>query len=172
MSQRKTVALSAVGAAAGLVALRLFGVPRVDAAVAADAVVALDGDRPRRLREAVGLAAAGVAPVAVVVRANEVAPELLAAPELPFELISFVPDPSTTRGEARGVAALARERGWRRLVVVTSTYHVTRARMIFRRGVRCELRFVSAGCRGRRLPRHALSESAKLALALVIRRSP
>jgi uncharacterized SAM-binding protein YcdF (DUF218 family) len=171
-SRRQAVALPALAAAAGLVARRLFLVPRVDAPVAADAVVALDGDRPRRLRAAVALAAAGVAPVLVVVRADGVAPELVAAAELPFELISFVPDPSTTRGEARAVAALARERGWRRLVVVTSTYHVTRARMIFRCAVRSELRFVSAGSSRRRLPRHAFSESAKLALALVVRRSP
>jgi uncharacterized SAM-binding protein YcdF (DUF218 family) len=138
----------------------------------ADAIVSLDGDRPRRLRKAVELAAAGVAPTLVVVRAETAAPELLAAAALPFEVLSIVPEPSTTRGEARGVARLAAERGWRRIVVVTSSYHVPRARLIFRRGVACELAFVPAGFRRGRLPLDLCSEAAKAVLACTLRRSP
>jgi uncharacterized SAM-binding protein YcdF (DUF218 family) len=138
----------------------------------ADAIVSLDGDRPRRLRKAVELAAAGVAPTLVIVRAEALAPELLSARDLPFEVSSVVPDPSSTRGEARAVARLAGEHGWRRILVVTSTYHVPRARLIFRRGLVCELTFVSAGCRKRRLPLDISWEVAKLALACTLRRSP
>jgi uncharacterized SAM-binding protein YcdF (DUF218 family) len=138
----------------------------------ADAIVSLDGDRPRRLRKAVELAAEGVAPTLVVVRAEAVAPELLKAPDLPFELLSVVPEPSTTRGEAREVARLASDRGWRRILVVTSTYHIPRARLIFRRGLSCELVFVSAGCRRRRLPLDVSWEIAKLVLAGTLRRAP
>jgi uncharacterized SAM-binding protein YcdF (DUF218 family) len=163
------VAVIAVGAAA---AARLFVAPRADPPVPADAIVALDGDRPRRLAAAVALASTGLAPVLVVVRGEAVAPELVTAAALPFELLSFVPDPSTTRGEARAVARLARARGWRRILIVTSMYHLTRARLIFRRAVACELRFVSAGCDRSRVPRHVVSESAKLALALTLRRRP
>jgi uncharacterized SAM-binding protein YcdF (DUF218 family) len=159
----------AAGAAA---ATRLFVAPHADPAVPADAIIALDGDRPRRLAAAVALASAGLAPVLVVVRGEAAAPELVAARDLPFEIVSFVPDPSTTRGEARAVASLVRGRGWRRVLVVTSTYHVTRARLIFTRAVACDLRFVSAGCQRSRLPRHVISESAKLALALTLRRRP
>ena len=137
----------------------------------ADAIISLDGDRPRRLRKAVELAAEGVAPTLVVVRGQAAAPELLKARELPFEVLSVVPEPSTTRGEAREVARLAGERGWRRILVVTSTYHVPRARLIFRRGLMCELAFVSAGCR-RRLPLDVSWEIAKLALASTLRRAP
>lgn len=137
-----------------------------------DAIVALDGDRPRRVRAAITLAADGAAPVLVLVRGDAVAPELVSAPELPFEVISVVPDPSTTRGEARAVARLARERGWRRVVVVTSSYHVLRAQLIFRRAVTCELAFIPAGWRRRRAPRDILSEAAKLLLALTLRRRP
>ena len=137
----------------------------------ADAIVSLDGDRPRRLRKAVELASAGIAPTLVVVRAEAVAPELLTG-SVPFEVVSVVPDPSTTRGEARAVARLAEERGWRRIVVVTSTYHVPRARLLFRRALRCELVLVSAGCRKRRLPLDLFWESAKLVLACTLRRSP
>ena len=137
-----------------------------------DAIVSLDGDRPRRLRKAVELAAGGVAPTLVVVRAEEVAPELLRAGNLPFEVLSVVPDPSSTRGEARQVSRLAGERGWRRILVVTSSYHVPRARLIFRRGVLCELAFVSAGCPRRRLPLDVGSEIAKSVLACTVRRGP
>ena len=138
----------------------------------ADAIISLDGDRPRRLRKAVELAAEGVAPTLVVVRAQAAAPELLKARELPFEVLSVVPEPSTTRGEAREVARLAGERGWRRILVVTSTYHVPRARLSFRRGLMCELAFVSAGCRRRRLPLDVSWEIAKLVLASTLRRAP
>jgi uncharacterized SAM-binding protein YcdF (DUF218 family) len=138
----------------------------------ADAIVSLDGDRPRRLRKAVELAVGGVASTLVIVRAEAVAPELLSPRALPFEVLSAVPDPSSTRGEARAVARLAGERGWRHIVVVTSTYHVPRARLIFRRGLACELTFVSAGCRRRRLPLDIGWEIAKLALACTLRRGP
>jgi uncharacterized SAM-binding protein YcdF (DUF218 family) len=137
-----------------------------------DAVVALDGDRPRRLRRAVELVAAGVAPTLVVVRAEAVAPELLVAGNLPFEVCSVVPEPPTTRGEARAVARLASEGDWQRIAVVTSTYHVPRARLIFRRSVASELSFVSAGCRRRRLPIDIAWETAKLVLACTLRRAP
>jgi uncharacterized SAM-binding protein YcdF (DUF218 family) len=138
----------------------------------ADAIVSLDGDRPRRLRKAVELAVGGAAPTLVIVRAEAVAPELLSGRDLPFEVLSVVPDPSSTRGEARAVARVAAQRGWRRILVVTSTYHVPRARLIFRRGLVCEFTFVSAGCRRRRLPLDISWEIAKLALACTVRRAP
>ena len=61
-----------------------------------------------------------------------------------FRTICFHPQPYSTRGEARFVARLARRRGWRRVVIVTSTYHVTRARMIFRRCVAGDVDAVGA----------------------------
>jgi hypothetical protein len=124
------------------------------------------------LRRAVELAAQGVAPTLVVVRAEATAPELLTAPSLPFEVLSVVPEPSSTRGEARAVARLAAERDWRRILVVTSTYHVPRARLIFRRGLACELALVSAGCPRRRLPLDLCWEVGKFVLACTLRRTP
>ena len=55
------------------------------------------------------------------------------SPPAGIEVFCFRPDPGTTRGEARFVRTLAAARGWRHLVVVTSTYHVSRARMVFQR---------------------------------------
>jgi DUF218 domain-containing protein len=161
--------LAAVAAVA--TAWRLVVFPRVDPLSVADVVVALDGDRPRRLRAAVDLVVAGYGAVLVVVRAENAAPELLRRPSMPFEVLSFVPSPPTTRGEARGVAALAAARGWRRILVVTSTFHITRARLIFERALDCEVVFASAGMNRRRVPRYVLSETAKLLLALTLRRA-
>lgn len=152
---------------------RLIAFPRTDAPAQADAIVALDGDRPRRVRKAVTLASAGYAPVLVVVRADNAAPELVEPNStLPFEVVSFTPDPPTTRGEARGLAALVTQRRWNDIAVVTSTPHVTRARLILERAVLARLTFVSAGSNRRRLPRHLVSETAKLVLALTLRRRP
>ncbi len=45
----------------------------------------------------------------------------------------FQPDPATTRGEAEQARRLAQQHGWTNVVVVTSIYHISRARMIFDR---------------------------------------
>ena len=79
-------------------------------------------------------------------------------------------EPSTTRGEARAVARLASERDWRRILVVTSSYHIPRARLIFLRALTCDLAFVSAGCPKTRLPLDVSWEIAKFILACTLRR--
>ena len=56
----------------------------------------------------------------------------------------FRAQPFTTRGEARYVARLARRRNWRSLIVVTSRYHVTRARLLYSRCYDGELTVVGA----------------------------
>jgi uncharacterized SAM-binding protein YcdF (DUF218 family) len=58
--------------------------------------------------------------------------------------LCFRAKPYSTRGEAQTVARLARAHGWGTIVVVTSRYHVRRARMLFRRCVDARLQFVSA----------------------------
>lgn len=50
-----------------------------------------------------------------------------------FEVVCFTAEPFSTRGEARMVAQLAAARGWNTLLVVTSDYHVRRARLLFGR---------------------------------------
>ncbi|MGX7677318.1 YdcF family protein [Jatrophihabitans sp. DSM 45814] len=49
------------------------------------------------------------------------------------QVVCFLPEPATTQGEAREIAALSKQHGWTRIIVVTSTYHVSRARMIVER---------------------------------------
>lgn len=48
------------------------------------------------------------------------------------DAICLEPEPHNTAGEARGMAALAQEHGWRQVVVATSSFHVNRSRMLFR----------------------------------------
>jgi uncharacterized SAM-binding protein YcdF (DUF218 family) len=51
----------------------------------------------------------------------------------PFEVICLTPSPDSTRNEARATGQLAAERHWKRLLVVTTRYHVARARLLFHR---------------------------------------
>ncbi len=49
---------------------------------------------------------------------------------LPYEVHCPPPDPDTTRGEARMIGALAKEKGWTRVIVVTSSYQLSRAGLL------------------------------------------
>jgi uncharacterized SAM-binding protein YcdF (DUF218 family) len=88
-----------------------------------------------------------------------------------FRVLCFRPDPYSTRGEARAVARMAAVRGWRSVVVVTSTYHVTRARLLFDRCVDARVRVTGATYRRSLIPLEVFLEPAKLVYALAIARS-
>jgi uncharacterized SAM-binding protein YcdF (DUF218 family) len=47
-----------------------------------------------------------------------------------YQVICFQPDPKTTQGEAREIGRLAKQHGWKSIIVVTSKYHISRARLI------------------------------------------
>jgi uncharacterized SAM-binding protein YcdF (DUF218 family) len=49
-------------------------------------------------------------------------------PGTTIEVDCFDPNPTTTRGEAEAIAEFANAQGWSRVIVVTSSYHVSRAR--------------------------------------------
>ena len=89
------------------------------------------------------------------------------APALRFE-----PVPFNTRGEARAVAHLVREHGWRSIIVVTSGYHVRRARLLFARAVPAEVRFVGSPYPRLLAPLVLVKEAAKLAYAVTLGRAP
>jgi uncharacterized SAM-binding protein YcdF (DUF218 family) len=103
----------------------------------ADAVVVLSGVRKARLATGLELVRSGVAPTLVI--SDGTAPgweegnRLCDGASADFRVVCFRPHPYSTHGEAADVARLARARGWRSLVVVTSRYHLTRARLLFRR---------------------------------------
>jgi uncharacterized SAM-binding protein YcdF (DUF218 family) len=134
LPRRRILVLAALALLAGLVALtaRFILWPDTNEPPRrADAVVALYGGGGERLASARRLVERGIAPVLVV--SHGAAATDLCGQKDPYEIVCFDPEPDRTQGEARAVADLARERGWRSIVVVTSDYHAVRARMLFRR---------------------------------------
>jgi len=118
---------------------------RSDAPRRADAVVLLSGDHGERRPVALRLLRKGVAGTLVLVGTSDGAVEggLCVDPQ-PFEVVCLRLHPDSTRLEARATAELAAKRGWRSVIVVTSTYHAARSQVLFRRCVHGSVRTVSA----------------------------
>jgi uncharacterized SAM-binding protein YcdF (DUF218 family) len=115
---------------------RLFIWPTTNTVDRADAVVVFDGGSGERLQKARALMARNTAPTLAISAGKELdqddADGLCGEPQ-EFEVVCFTPRPDNTRGEARGIAEIARRRRWDRMALVTSTYHVLRARMLVER---------------------------------------
>ena len=79
-------------------------------------------------------------------------------------------NPYSTRGEAENVARMARAHGWRSLVVVTSRYHIRRAKLLFERCFPGRVQTVAAPFSLTELPSVLPSEWAKLMYALTVAR--
>jgi uncharacterized SAM-binding protein YcdF (DUF218 family) len=147
--------------------------PVQDSPRRADAVVVLAGDH-LRLGKALELMTRRVAPTLVI--SDGLAPGWREANRLcrggaRFRVLCFRPDPYSTRGEARTVARMAAARGWRSVLVVTSKYHVTRARLLFDRCVSGRVSVTGATYQRSLIPLEVFLEPAKLVYALVVRRS-
>lgn len=138
----------------------------------ADAVVVLSGSE-QRLPVGLRLVRERVAPVLVLSagsEAEEIDPRISrlcsgSGGLVPRRPLCFEADPSSTRGEARAIARLARRRGWDELVVVTSGFHVFRARRVLERCYRGRLWLADAPVDRWWLPWAMATESVKLALA-------
>lgn len=140
----------------------------------ADAVVVLEGGRDTRLDPALKLMQRGIAPVLLIssafkdkswVKAHRLCDGTYG--HVKFEVICFLAQPFQTRGEAETVAKLAKEHGWHRIVVVTSTYHVTRAHMLFRRCFKGQLWTVGTSAPLKLLPLEWVFETGKLLVQAV-----
>jgi uncharacterized SAM-binding protein YcdF (DUF218 family) len=150
--------------------------PHIDPVPAhADAVLVLSGAR-RRLPPALALVRRGVAPVLVL---SSVArePRWKAVHDLcragryrAARVVCFEARPYSTRGEAETFSRLAAARGWHSVVVVTSTFHVSRARMLFRRCYRGALAMRGSSEPWWQLPGDWASETAKFAVQLTVAR--
>lgn len=123
-----------------------------DAPVPSDAIVILAGGGPERSREAADLYRADLAPSVVLtmgalpdgyrdlermgidlVLPHENDARVLTALGVPESAIVRMPEVTTeTLDELTKVRALALERGWTRLIVVTSNYHTRRVGLIAR----------------------------------------
>jgi uncharacterized SAM-binding protein YcdF (DUF218 family) len=165
-----TMALLVAAYAAGVVWLFFFH--HEDKPRAADAMIVLAGTI-ERLPEGLRLVRQGYAHVLVVSLTQPVpSPSQLAAcnGHHDYRAICFRADPYSTRGEAREIGRLARIHGWRTINVVTSHYHVVRARVLIARCYHGDLRMVGVRQSRRRLPIDAFKESLKLIYAETIAR--
>lgn len=155
------------GLVVGLVAasLALFVLRADDAIVRSDAVIVLFGGKGR-LQVGIELVKRGVAPVLVVSQGRDRrwrSPGLCDRRDV--RVLCPVADEESTSGEARLIGRLAREQGRDSLVVVSSRFHLFRARLLIRRCYDGRLAMVGARPRAWRLPYEIAWEWAKLARA-------
>lgn len=133
---RKILPLVALAVFSMLVSLTYFWFVNppavgVDAVQEADAVVVFVGSEDR-IDTAVDLMERGAAGSLVIPNGRSADMEEDLCDEASFPV--FCPDTGTidTRGEAQTIGRLADERGWSRLIAVTSVYHVYRATLQLR----------------------------------------
>ena len=162
------IALTALAALA-VASVPLFILYDGDRVAKADAVMVLAGEK-RRLPIALELVERDVAPVLVI--SDGLDPRWTLANRLcrfgdPARIVCMRPEPYSTRGEARLAARLAREHGWDSLVVVTTRFHLFRARRLFERCFDGELAFVGSRNSRLGLPLSIALEWAKLARTTV-----
>lgn len=113
---------------------RLFVWPKTGSPGRVDAIIVLAGDYGERLDRALALIAQGASSTLVLDGEPDSVHVLeLCAGGQTFEVVCLRPDPDSTRYEARAAGLLATERNWKRVAVVTSTAHVTRAGVLFDR---------------------------------------
>ena len=143
----------------------------------ADAVVVLSGGRDSRLDPALALMRRHMAPVLVISSPGHdpkwrSARRLCSAPAhaYAFQVVCFEARPYSTVGEARAIAHLAAAHHWKKVAVVTSTFHVTRAKLLITRCYHGGLSMVGTSSPWWRLPEEWASETGKLAVQLTARR--
>lgn len=132
----------------GFVGAPVYVRPQADPLQPADAILVLGGPDFRRYPFGLGLGAVGWAPTVVLSNPyganNAWLTNLCATPRTDFQLRCFVPDPRSTRGEAQEFHRLAEQYGWRRVIVVTHTAHISRARYLLERCFSGELTMVAS----------------------------
>ncbi len=106
--------------------------PQVDAPARADAIVVLGGAHDGREELGLALASQGYAPRVLFSDPYEHSPMMnrICHGGYRVEVDCFDPAPRTTLGEGRELAARARAGGWRRVIVITFTPHISRARYV------------------------------------------
>ncbi|CAJ1497429.1 YdcF family protein [[Mycobacterium] burgundiense] len=132
--RRVAAALLSLAVLVGAVAAAgypVFVAPQVDKPRPADAILVVGGDAPQtRYRAGLALARQGYAPHLVLSNPAGQVDQYCDSDGPGFSVECFEPVPPSTQGEARELGRLASERGWRTVIVVTYTPHVSRARYI------------------------------------------
>jgi uncharacterized SAM-binding protein YcdF (DUF218 family) len=156
----------------GMAAVALFVVRHGDKPIHADAVFVLSGSSTR-LPVGIKLVREGYAPLLVVSRSFPAAKPLereACAGKLDVRVLCFQAKPYSTVGEAEELGRLAVVRHWTAVDVVTSEYHVVRARILLKRCYQGRLRVVGAPDQLLLLPWNTVLESVKLVYHEVVHR--
>lgn len=149
-SRLVTFVVATVAVGTGVATWRLFVAPGAPHSLdePVDAVVVFAGGRGERLARALQLVENGGAELLVIMNGRDPrwsAARALCDAQEPVRVLCPDPDPDTTKGEARALGGLVREQQLRRVAVVTSTYHVPRARLWTKRCVDADVTIVDAG---------------------------
>ncbi|BDZ62056.1 hypothetical protein Lsed01_01988 [Demequina sediminis] len=139
---RKLKVATAVAVVAGAIALAgvpLYVMPARDEPRAVDAVYVIGPPTDTRMELAQSLVAEGMASTLVVSLSEE--PEdraryplaVAACESADPAVVCAMPEPFTTRGEARWLRDLADSHAWESAAVITVTPHITRTRVIMER---------------------------------------
>jgi uncharacterized SAM-binding protein YcdF (DUF218 family) len=142
----------------------LFVIPHGDRPIHADVVFVLSGSS-KRLPVALRLVREGYAPLLLVSRTRTNPSQLeqqACAHRVGVRVLCLHADPYSTVGEAELLARLASARHWNTVDVVTSRYHVLRARILMRRCYHGRLRVVGAPSPPLLVALNAALESVKL----------
>jgi len=130
--RRVALVLLALMLLAGIDLVAQIRYPRLDAIQKADAVVVLGEPDVPALARAQQLLNAGISDNLLLIIPFG-APPQCGAPPAGVHVYCVIPDPLTTRGDARAIRRIADEHHWTRLVVVTWTSHVSRSRTLIDR---------------------------------------
>jgi uncharacterized SAM-binding protein YcdF (DUF218 family) len=166
-----------IGVVLGLLAFaadtaRLFIFPVTGAPAHADAILVLAGDAERaRLGEALRLFARHVAPILVVSDpSGRVDPAICGDPYGAVRHICFAPNPVTTQGEAEEFSIIARAFQWRSVVVVSTRFQATRARIRVRRCFRGRISVAGVSPELEQWPGRVAYEWGAMAKAMFLQR--
>jgi len=130
--RRVLAVLAVVVVAFGVVTARLLVWPAQGMPARVSAIVMLAGPGART-RVALELARQHRAPVLAVSRGWQGYGGPCPPPVPGVKLICFEPDPGNTRGEAEALGRLAKQYRWSSVVLVTTTFQDTRARILAKR---------------------------------------
>ena len=151
----------------GVATVPLFLFPSRNAPRHVDAIIVLGGAGDR-VGEGLKLAREGYASTLLLSRDE---PQYCDWRVPNVDVQCFRPEPFTTQGEARYVAATAKLHGWKSVIVVTTPDQTSRARLRIKRCTGVAVAYVTTPLGLSAWPRAIAYEWAALAKALVLQRS-
>ncbi|MGW6336485.1 YdcF family protein [Nocardia rhamnosiphila] len=147
---RVPLALLVLATLAAVAGWPVFVRPQVDPLRRADAIVVLGGTPYERFDVGLELARQQWAPEVLIAAStglDDPRMDRYCRTGYPFRVTCFEPHPWTTRGEAQEIRRRAEAGGWRHIIVVTFTPHVSRARYIVGRCFDGELTMIASPSR-------------------------